>query len=318
MVVKITSGKELLLSRFGSLISNTWARRHSASWKAQRCGAEGWGWLWCVQPSGGSAPFLACKACVQMPWIINATVTSVASKASLFNSASYECWVTAERSIICGNEWQRAPSILLQCSCISLMAHEVHQSCIHFRVLPAFGSCGALSVPQWLQPGGVQRAGKGPIPLLVLCSHAASYPWSCWAAFLCFFLLTLIIIVSPSIDTQPPQQSNEGCSVPSGSLSAGSVARPLTVRLWLHPVGGKQRSAIEHRDARKRQSIRLTGSPRPVSTADVTAIMMPSAKPGPSVPPAQRGSTGRKRNGIECKGLGSVNQWEQGRNLFYL
>lgn len=165
------------------------------------------------------------------------------------------------------------------------------------------------------------RVGKGPCPshpsagaVLPHCSltHGAAE----WHSFV-FFLLTLIIIVSPSIDTQPPQRSNEGRSVPSGSLSSGLVAHPLTVRPRPHPVGGKQRSAIERQDARKQQNIRLAGSPRPVSTADVTAIMMPSAKPGPSVPPAQRGSMGRKRDGIECKGLGSASHREQGRNLFY-
>lgn len=166
------------------------------------------------------------------------------------------------------------------------------------------------------------QGGKGPLPISSLCWRCAPtllpYPWSCRVAFLCFFfLLTLIIIVSPSIDTQPPQQSNEGRSVPSGSLSSGLVAHPLTVRPRPHPVGGKQRSAIERQDARKQQNIRLAGSPRPVSTADVTAIMMLSAKPGPSVPPAQRGSMGRKRDGIECKGLGSASHREQGRNLFY-
>lgn len=41
---------------------------------------------------------------MQILWIINATVTSAASKDPLFNSTSYECSVTAERSIIPGTE----------------------------------------------------------------------------------------------------------------------------------------------------------------------------------------------------------------------
>lgn len=41
---------------------------------------------------------------MQILWIINATVTSAASKDPLFNSTSEECGVTAERSVIAGSE----------------------------------------------------------------------------------------------------------------------------------------------------------------------------------------------------------------------
>lgn len=44
---------------------------------------------------------------------------------------------------------------------------------------------------------------------------------ACLMVEVCFFLLTLIIIVTPSIDTQTAQRNNKECSVPNYSLSTG-------------------------------------------------------------------------------------------------
>lgn len=44
---------------------------------------------------------------------------------------------------------------------------------------------------------------------------------ACLMVGVCFFLLTLIIIVTPSIDTQAARRNNKECSVPIYSLSTG-------------------------------------------------------------------------------------------------
>lgn len=147
------------------------------------CSRAAVGWMsWCSPALEPTQPLPGSTRRAVWQTPANSKSCKSSSKSQQFNSkASGRAW--PRRSRVCG----LAPSL----------------------------PCGHWMLPPDREPAvaGTARQQPGRFVPEHICA--------CLMVGVCFFLLTLIIIVTPSIDTQTARRNNKECSVPNYSLSTG-------------------------------------------------------------------------------------------------